>query len=129
MCSYECVTCGFTSEKSSEYNRHITTKKHMTRTNAALVPVLSQMLRPIQLSLPSLPSQPSQPSQPSLPSQPPTHRLQTSLYCCKYCNKPYSARNSAWYHEKNAVYTRNNNSSSRSSSGSGSGSSSKKKTI
>jgi hypothetical protein len=66
---YECIACGFKSDKTSEYNRHISTKKHKSRCNISS----SIIIMPANSVL---------------------------AYCCKFCNKSYSARNSAWYHEK-----------------------------
>jgi hypothetical protein len=70
---YECVACGFKSDKPSEYARHISTKKHNSRCNNATLMTMAAV---------------------NVPS------LSISAYCCKFCNKSYSARNSAWYHEK-----------------------------
>jgi hypothetical protein len=54
------------------------------------LPLQIQTLQSIPLSHSS-----SAPSAPSAPSS-----MASITYCCKYCNKLYSARNSAWYHEK-----------------------------
>ena len=81
---YECVACGFRSDKSSEYNRHISTKKHNSRCNNTVIA--------------------SSPTSASLLSAKlvvaPTTATASTAYCCKFCNKSYTARNSAWYHEK-----------------------------
>ena len=82
---YECIACGFRSDKSSEYNRHVSTKKHNSRV-AAIAIIAYADNHTVSSSASAFVA-------------PPPLSV-SSAYCCKFCNKSYSARNSAWYHEK-----------------------------
>lgn len=78
--AYECSACVFKSIKLSEYTRHISTKKHQKR---------------IVLASETASTAATAAAAPDIAAT-----STTDSYYCKLCNRPYSARNSAWYHEK-----------------------------
>jgi hypothetical protein len=109
-CKYECNTCLFYTNKLTDYNRHISTQKHKN---------LSALTQPPLSLAPPIPVHKAAPADAS--SQTPTWNnsflysdssindyKHTTCYKCKFCEKKYAARNSAWYHEKKCKYTTNN---------------------
>jgi len=63
---FYCNFCDFKCSKNSNYIKHLTTPKHLNRTN---LNILEQ-------------------------------KNAKKCHLCKYCGKPYNARNSLWYHQK-----------------------------
>ena len=78
--AYECTACVFKSIKLSEYTRHISTKKHQKRIIIAAATAATAAATAAALDGAAA--------------------IDSSYYYCKLCKRPYSARNSAWYHEK-----------------------------
>lgn len=78
IATYECAACVFKSIKLSEYNRHISTKKHQRRIDLAAVAAVSSAVVDTTTNT----------------------ACASDSYYCKLCKRPYNARNSAWYHEK-----------------------------
>ena len=85
--AYECTACVFKSIKLSEYTRHVSTKKHQKRVMLAAAAGSSA------IPVPTAASATATVGAAAIDSS-------SYYYYCKLCNRPYSARNSAWYHEK-----------------------------
>ena len=73
--NFSCDICEFICCKKSDWNRHITTRKHLNRTQ---LNILEQKKRA---------------------------KNTARIYSCKQCNKNYKARNSLWYHEQKCTGT------------------------
>jgi hypothetical protein len=106
-CRYECSACGFNSVKYSDYARHIATKKHNKRIE--LAPPSKLVITVTTAADDDDDEQPfptfTTTSSSSVVS---TTTMTTGFaataasdsYACRICKRAYSARNSAWYHEK-----------------------------
>jgi len=73
---YECNPCMFYTNKYTDYSRHVSTQKHKTLTACGECNHAADERNTLV-----------------------TVRI-TQTYKCKFCDKPYTARNSVWYHEK-----------------------------
>lgn len=102
-CKYECDKCMFYTNKLTDYNRHISTQKHKNLSTTSSTP-LSILSTPESYS-PSFSKAAIYDT--SIPDEP-LHSTTTS-YKCKFCEKKYVARNSAWYHEKKCKYIMSSN--------------------
>ena len=78
---YNCANCNIETSNKKDYNNHILTAKHKSRTSS----------NDIEQKFPNFPKSPK-----------------NSIFVCKMCNKKYNARNSLWYHEQKCN-TKNNN--------------------
>jgi hypothetical protein len=72
---YECNPCMFYTNKYTDYSRHISTQKHKTLTACSDCNHVAECNTLVTIRI-------------------------TQTYKCKFCDKPYTARNSVWYHEK-----------------------------
>ncbi|NBX85102.1 MAG: hypothetical protein EBQ95_05785 [Gammaproteobacteria bacterium] len=72
---YECNHCMFYTNKYTDYSRHISTQKHKTLSACSECNHVAECNTTVTVRI-------------------------TQSYKCKFCDKPYTARNSVWYHEK-----------------------------
>jgi|LauGreDrversion4_2_1035121.scaffolds.fasta_scaffold03126_11 hypothetical protein len=72
---YECNVCMFYTNKYTDYSRHISTQKHKTLSTCSDCNHVAECNTLVTVRI-------------------------TQSYKCKFCEKPYTARNSVWYHEK-----------------------------
>ena len=63
---FECKKCAFISCNKKDYTRHLSTAKHINRTELNTF----------------------------------TPKNPKNIFCCEFCDKTFSARNSLWYHKK-----------------------------
>ena len=111
-CRYECSACGFNSIKYSDYARHVTTKKHNKRIELVQQPFkISETVITVTTAADNdddgepFPTFTTTSSSSVVVSTTATTTGFTSTavsdsYACRICKRAYSARNSAWYHEK-----------------------------
>ena len=85
MSVYQCKCCDFYSTNHSDYNKHITTTKHLTRVNNTM-PV-SQNVSDSSIVI--------------------THgkTKEPKLFLCKRCNKAYKSKNGLMHHTKKCLRT------------------------
>jgi len=76
-----CKLCDFKCCKQSDWDRHVSTRKHLNRTKYAAV-----LEKNAEKNVHNF------------------EDLSKKLYTCKYCNKSYKARNSHWYHENKCEF-------------------------
>ena len=104
-CRYECSACKFNSVKYSDYARHITTKKHNKRIE------LNQPFKASEVTTVTAAADDDGEPFPTFTTtissivSTTTTTITTGFtasdsYACRICKRSYSARNSAWYHEK-----------------------------
>jgi len=109
---YECSACGFTSVKYSDYSRHIATKKHNKRIVATVPPYTFTPYTTTDSAAPHKHNfEDVDDDNATFPTFTTTRVILSATpsvssvsvadsYACRICNRTYSARNSAWYHEK-----------------------------
>ena len=76
---YSCKLCNFICSKKSNYDTHLLRPKHKNRTFLN-----------------------------NLEQKNAENAENTIMFNCKYCEKPYGARNSLWYHEKKCAHNHEN---------------------
>jgi hypothetical protein len=72
---YECNPCMFYTNKYTDYSRHMSTQKHKTLSACSDCSHVAECNTLVTVRI-------------------------TQTYKCKFCDKPYTARNSVWYHER-----------------------------
>jgi hypothetical protein len=77
--AYICNICKTSTNNKKDYNKHLLTLKHKTRTSLTTI----EPINPIVFK-------------------------NDNAHCCKRCNKKYKARNSLWYHEKKCKFQKIN---------------------
>lgn len=89
---YECNHCMFYTNKYTDYSRHISTQKHKTLTLVENMAGYGDYgdYNGSCISADCITAG--------------SQTRATQLYKCKFCDKPYNARNSAWYHEKRCCH-------------------------
>jgi len=97
--AYECIPCVFKSIKLSEYTRHVSTKKHQKRILAVSSDVMAYHHDDTDVAAAAANDSAELLACTASRRNSATTTAMFSYYC-KICNRPYSARNSAWYHEK-----------------------------
>ena len=83
-----CKKCDFYTNKISNYNEHLLTKKH--KITAITIPAKCPNLAPPAVPDPE-PSNTEKPDEPSITRK---------TYNCKTCNKPYFSKKGLWQHTK-----------------------------
>ena len=78
MSVYQCKFCNFYSTNHSDYNKHITTTKHLSRVNNSL-PLPQNVL------------------------EHPTKNKEPKLFLCNRCNKAYKSKNGLMHHTKKCI--------------------------
>ncbi len=103
-CRYECSACGFNSLKYSDYARHITTKKHNKRIEMVQSHPPSEKVIIVTAACKDNDDCESFPTFTTTDSSSVVSKCYafaaSDSYACRICKRTYSARNSAWYHEK-----------------------------
>lgn len=85
---FYCKKCDFYTNKISNYNEHLLTKKH--KITAITIPEKCPNLAPPAVPDPE-PSNTEEPDEPSITRK---------TYNCKKCNKPYFSKKGVWQHSK-----------------------------
>jgi len=81
MSVYQCKFCDFYSTNHSDYNKHITTTKHLSRAKNA-IDENSDVLRNIEIE---------------------TKNKESKLFLCNRCNKAYKSKNGLMHHTKKCI--------------------------
>jgi hypothetical protein len=115
---YECSACEFTSVKYSDYSRHIATKKHNKRIVMTAPQILASSACGEDVTHKEYNHDKydndhdnGDDDNATFPTFTTTRVISSAApsvssvsvadsYACRICNRTYSARNSAWYHEK-----------------------------
>jgi hypothetical protein len=99
--TYNCETCGFLSNKKTNYNAHLLTKKHKQKNPSLITPPLEQ-----NIIINEYKSSPVIPQIHLLSSE--TDKvcvLADKEYYCETCSRTYNTRTGLWKHRKKCVDT------------------------
>jgi len=102
MSVYQCEICNFISMNKSDYNKHITTMKHLTRIQEMYDEVMSLQGYPdvsLSFNASSLLPKSLRNQYNMLEGTSKEHKL----FLCKRCNKAYKSKNGLMHHSKKCV--------------------------
>jgi len=83
--NFDCTPCLYSCKKESDWTKHISTRKHETRTKVAILEQSGEKLSGYGADLPCKDKS--------------GEKLAAPIMVCE-CGKQYTARNSFWYHKK-----------------------------